>query len=541
MQRIQFAPGEQTSPSVLDGGPAPAQEVATLAEVLPRAAVLNRDRAIRLIDAAGVEDRLSYAELLDEASRVLAGLRRAGVRPTDRVVLHIQRHRDLLAAFWGCVLGGFVPVPTPAGGGAPAEVIAPLWHALGQSWVLVDDAAATMPLDGIARSAWLGDVATLSAGEADHDWFDSAPNDVALLTMTAGSSGARKAVALSNTNIVSRSAATIAANDLSGESISVSWMPLDHVGGLVMFHIRDVYLACTQVHAQKSYVLGDPLRWLDLIERYRADTTWGTNSTFDLLANRVDAAGDRSWDLSSLHYIMNGGEAVKARTIRRFLTTLAPFGLAGDAMRPGWGMSETAAGVVDHRVNLATLRDDDRFTPVGTPHPGIRVRVVDDEGVVVPQGTLGTLQIAGASVTAGYAGDEARTAAAFTSDGWLDTGDLGYVNEDLLTVTGSADDALWIDGRFLHGHEIETTLTELSFVDKTALAVCLVDGTDLAVFHHTDDGVDPTDAATRIRELVLSRHGLVVHHVLPMTRDEFPRTGTGKPQRARLRNLVRTK
>src|SRR5690349_7604070 len=100
--------------SVIDGGPAPALDVPTLADLLPRAASRNRGTAVHLITADGVTTSLSYSDLLDAASRVLGGLRLAGVRTGDRVVLHLRDNRDFLPAFWACVLGGFIAVPTSA-------------------------------------------------------------------------------------------------------------------------------------------------------------------------------------------------------------------------------------------------------------------------------------------------------------------------------------------------------------------------------------------------------------------------------------------
>jgi acyl-CoA synthetase (AMP-forming)/AMP-acid ligase II len=186
-------------------------------------------------------------------------------------------------------------------------------------------------------------------------------------------------------------------------------------------------------------------------------------------------------------------------------------------------MTETCGGVVDHRLDVTELRAGFRFVPVGRPHPGIAVRVVDDQGAVVPAGTIGRLQVRGPSVASGA--------------GWLDTADLAYVRDGLVTVTGSAADALWLDGALHHAHELETTLSELPFVHKGLVGAGLVNG-ELAVAYHHDDSMCERQAATEIQAAIRARHGLAVHRVVVVPAEAFPKTRTGKPQRSRLRELL---
>ncbi|HYS37604.1 MAG TPA: AMP-binding protein, partial [Pseudonocardiaceae bacterium] len=354
-----------------------------------------------------------------------------------------------------------------------------------------------------------------------------------------GSTGTSKIVVLSHRNILSRSASTVAVNGMTSASRTLNWMPLDHVGGLVMFHIRDTFLGCTQIHATKQWLLAHPLRWLDLIDRHRVDTTWATNSTYDLVADRVSAGADRDWDLSCLRYLMNGGEPVRAASVLRFLDALAPFGLSGNAMRPGWGMSETSSGVVDHQLAPHRLRADDRFVPVGVPHPGVSVRVVDEREDPVPAGTIGHLQVTGAPVALGYWSAGALDRRACTADGWFRTGDMAFVADGMLTVTGSADDVIVVDGRTWHGHEIEAVIAELPFVTRRSVVAAAV-ADELAVFCHLPASVDR--ASDLVRDIVLRRCGLTVAYVVPVAEPDFPRTRTGKPMRAAVRErfAVRT-
>ncbi|MCP3822717.1 AMP-binding protein [Streptomyces sp. A3M-1-3] len=537
---------ETTAPALVHGGPLPAPAVATLGDALVRAAQMDRPGDIRHLAADGAEYRQSYAGLLDEASHVLAGIRAAGVPTGGRVVLRLAHAPDLLIAFWACVLGGFVPVPvsgttarngSPSQNGTPSvtEPLAGVRRAVGDAWMIADEDLAGRAF----AHRWLGSLSDVRGTLPDRHRHAGTPDDLALLMLTAGSSGRPKAVMLTHRNIMSRSQATALVRGVDSATRSFNWMPLDHVGGLVMFHIRDVYLGCHQVHAPTWWVLEDPLRWLDAMSRYGSDTTWAPNFAFGIVADRAGKATGRYWDLRHLRYIMNGGEAVKARVARRFLDVLAPYGLSPTAIHPGWGMSETSAGVIDCVFSPQTSSDTDRFVPVGTPHPGVSLRIVDEQGRIQPEKTVGRLQVTGLPVSSGYLDNPEQNRESFTADGWFTTDDLAYVENGVLTVTGRADDVVEVNGTRYHAHEIEAAVEELPFVEPSYTVACTIAGPDgtagrPAVFFHPRSGVEPAEAARLVRARILSRFQLEVDHIEPVAQHEVPKTGTGKLKRSAL-------
>ncbi|GAA4800727.1 AMP-binding protein [Streptomyces ziwulingensis] len=537
-------------PALLDGGPAPRPECGTLGNALVRAALAPAGPGLCFVGADGGETGWSYAQLLHEAARLLAGMRRAGTRPGERVVVHVADAPGLLSVFWACVLGGFVPLLTGTGTTAEARAAAPalldqVWNRYGRPRLVTGRGQPLRPgTEAAARAAgaWLGHPHELRAAAPDHRRHPSRPDDLAALLLTSGSTGVPKAVLLSHRNILSRSAATARVNGLGRATRSVNWMPLDHAGGLLLFHVRDVFLGAHQVHAPTEWVLADPLRWLDLVDRHRACTTWAPNFAFSLVNDRADRLADRHWDLSGLRYVMNGGEAVRASVVRRFLSLLAPFGLPPDAMFPGWGMSETAAGVVDCR--FSDLDAVTRYVPAGRPQPGTAVRCVDADGALVPAGTVGHLEVRGPSVTRGYLDDAAHTRRAFTADGWFRTGDLAFVQDGVLTVTGRADDLVECDGVRCHSHEIEAVVEELDFVAPSHTVACPVtaaEGEEIAVFYHPRPGTGHRAAEAAVRARVAERLGVRVARVVAVDTGDVPRTGIGKLRRARMRHWYETR
>ncbi|MEU6737188.1 AMP-binding protein [Streptomyces physcomitrii] len=515
--------------AVLHGPALGALPVDTLPRALRRAA--RTPHGMLLLDAQGRPAARSYAALHEDALRALAALNAAEVPPGARVVVQTEHSGDLLTAFWACVLGGMVPLPVAHDGGRAALVEAA--DAVGQGWLLGDTVHEPPP--SLRR---LGPV----HGLAGHERARPAPvsaDALALLSLTSGSGGRPKAVALTHRQILSRAHATALARGLDSTTRSLNWMPLHHISGIVMFHVRDVFLGCHQVHADTAWVRADPLRWLDVAEAERIDTTWAPNHAFALLVEALDRGrgAGRSWDLSRLRYLMNGGQAVKDRTARRFVAALAPHGLPPACVHPGWGMPETASGVVDS-VFTCGEGPPRRHVPVGVPHPGVSVRVVDEDERPLAAGAVGRLQVRGAPVADTYLQGGSLSPVPRSGDGWLVTDDLAFVAGGELTVTGRADGLIEVDGAFFHGHEIEEAVEELPCVRPSFTVACAGadtttgGGGGVAVFFCPRPGVPPRQAEAAVREQVGLRFGAGHVHAEALAEHELPRTATGKLRRS---------
>ncbi|WP_411759780.1 amino acid adenylation domain-containing protein [Streptomyces tunisiensis] len=552
----EAAPAARTAvasgvPAVSEGPALAEPSVASWAEALRRAAARDRGDIVH-VHADGSEHRRTYASLIPEASRVLAGLRRAGLRPGDQVILQCDVTEDFLAVLWGCVLGGFVAVPltVPASYDTPSAALTKLegiWRMLGRPWIVCSAGREAGLRAVAARQDWPGPRITtadaLREAPADHDWHPAAPDDLLLMLMTSGSTGLPKAVRLTHRNVLTRSAATEQMNGLGADDVSLNWIPLDHVTGVVMFHLRDVYLGCRQVHAPTSWILQDPLRWMDLADRHRVTVTWAPNFAFGLLAEQAHRFTGRAWDLSPMRLVMNAGEVVVASAARAFLHALEPFGLPQDVMHPGWGMSETCSVVTDAVLPAEPVPDEGTFVSCGRPYPGFAMRIVDEQGTVLTEGEAGRFQVRGTSVTGGYHDNPAANAEAFTDDGWFDTGDLAFLRDGELHITGRAKDVIIVNGVNHYSHEIEACVEELPYAERSFTAAVAVrtdpsSPTDeLALFLHLtpDATADPARALREIAGKVTREIGVSPSFLIPVARDAVPKTEIGKIQRTRLR------
>ena len=547
--------GSAQSLSISHGGAikGPDELPRLLGETLKHSAQRHPDHGLRIILNRS-ELFFSYPELLDRAYRVLGGLQRAGLRPGDRVIFQFIENQDFLIAFWACILGGVVPAPlSPSrpGMSTTASKLGHAWKILDASMVLstrellphIKELLGSLNLPE-ARVECVEDLSQSDAGQS----HIGDAEDLALIMLTSGSTGVPKAVMLSHRNLIRRSAGSAQMNGFSSNAVTLNWMPLDHVAGIVYFHLRDVFLGCQQIHAATDLVTQDPLIWPEWVDRYQVTTTFAPNFAFGLVNDHCEQIAARArtqtgvWDLSCLRYLLNGAEAIVPRTARRFLEILAPYGLPPTAMWPVWGMSETSSGTIySETFRLESSSDEDPFVEVGRPIPGFSIRIVDDKEQPIAEGTTGGLQVKGDQVTTGYYNRPDLNAESFTEDGWFRTGDLGFLSRGRLTITGRDKDVIVINSVNYPCHEIEGIVEEIDEIETSFTAACAVRDSDaktdrLAIFFHPEAGCETISAELirTIRGAVSRRLGVSPDYLLPVERDAIPKTNIGKIQRPQL-------
>ncbi|HTB81378.1 MAG TPA: SDR family NAD(P)-dependent oxidoreductase [Opitutaceae bacterium] len=530
----------------------PAGHPTSLAGALERTAREFPSHGVVYLDGADGAKEQSYPALLDEAARMLGGLRAAGLKPGAPVLFQFEKNSDFIPAFWACALGGFVPVPISISPTyeQPHSILSKLRNA----WTMLDS-PLTLAGAGLAPrlQAWaerealpgfrIETAESLRARPPADAWHPSRPDDLALLLLTSGSTGLPKAVRQTHGNLLAWAVSVVSFCKFTPADVSLNWMPLDHVGGLVMFHLRDVVLGCRQLHAPTEPVLQHPLIWLEWIERYRATITWAPNFAFGLINDQSDAIAQGRWNLSSLRFILNGGEAIVSKTARRFLSLLAPHGLPATAMRPSWGMSETCSSVTfSQRFTLAATSDNAAFVEVGEPIPGIQIRIVDEHDILVPSGKIGRLQIKGISITPGYHQNPEANQKSYTADGWFITGDLGVMKNGQLSITGREKDVIIINGVNFYSHEIESVVEEIDGVEISFTAACAIrlpgENTDqVAVFFCPTAAAEDRlpELIRTIRSTVSRKEGVAPDFIVPLTKADIPKTAIGKIQRAQLK------
>ncbi|QRO02856.1 SDR family NAD(P)-dependent oxidoreductase [Archangium violaceum] len=533
---------ELAGPSLLEGGPrrgAPGAAT-TLGELLRHAARVHADRTVTFIDVEGGRETLRYADLWEEALRLWGGLGSLGVKTGERVILLMDRPGDYVRAFWACTLGGVVPVPMawPASfdrSHASIARILSVSERLGGPLVLTNAQAAPVLSALGPRAVALSSLDRSAAGQP----VALSPSSPAVLSFTSGSTGRPKGVVLSQDNLLAMCDATLAGGWYSQEDLGLSWMPLDHVAGTAYPHLVSLRAGTSHVLVARDFVLVDVLRWLDLLTEFGATMSWAPNFAYGLVADRLARGERRAWKLSRVRVLSCAGEPIVAETMHRFTQPLLQDGLRPDALCPAWGMAETTSFFTFTRG--VRTHPGEPHVQLGPPPAGSSLRVVDDQDVVVPQGTVGHLQVRGAAVLAGYLDDPELNAKSFTADGWFRTGDMAVLREGEMAISGRQKEVLIINGNNLYPQEIESVVEQVPGVLPSFAVACptRVGGTqtdEVLVFFVPMPDAPPLGQLLRsIREAVARALGVQVGYLVPLAKHQVPKTELGKRGRTELR------
>ncbi len=533
---------EQAPPALLDGGPPcrPEGEPRLLGEMLRRAVTLHPEKTLTFIDVEGRREVLRFDALWREALRMCGGLQVRGLKPGDRAVLVLERPGEVIRAFWACTLAGVVPslLAWPASFEPSHPTMARVLSVakrLGGPWVLTGPAAV-----GTLEAAGLR-VATLAALDAG---AEGQPAEVpegapALMSFTSGSTGLPKGVVLTHDNLLDMCDAMMAGGWYTPQDVGMSWMPLDHVAGITYSHLLCLRARTSHALVSRDYVLADVLRWMDLLSELKGTHGWAPNFAFGLVADRLERGERRAWSLSHVRVLSCAGEPLVARTLQRFTEALAGEGLRRDVVCPGWGMAETTSFFTN--TQGVRTHDGQSAVELGPPPAGSSLRIVDDADQVLPQGRVGHLQVRGASVLAGYLDDPELNARSFTTDGWFRTGDLAWVRNGQMAITGREKEVLILHGNNVYPQEIETVVEEVPGVLPTYSVACAtrVGGAqtdEIVVFFVPAPDAPPLGGLLRaIRDAVGRRLGFQVAWLVPLARHQVPRTELGKRGRTELR------
>lgn len=537
-------------------------EAQTLLDLLARERAEHQELAF-FTSAGEPYDTVTAAALGRRARALLGALQRAGLGPGDEVVMPVAAPRDFLETFWACLHGGVVPMPLapPSNDASCAKVLDILASRADARLVCGDEEFER--LRGYAAEQGGDDPAArrlvLDGEGPEGTAVPRSADDLAFVQYSSGSTRAPKGVIIRHGQALANLEAIRRGSGLSHADRTLSWMPLSHDMGLVGFHLAPLYAGAEfQGILPTSAFARAPLVWLADASRLRAtilsSPNFGYRHTLKALARKGVPEGV---DLSAVRLVLNGAEPISVELAEEFLGALAPAGLRPEAMFPVYGLAEATLAVTfpalgapigGLRVARRSLGLGDAVEPtedaaslvtcgLGAPLPGVELRIAGEDGGALPDGRVGRVWIRGAGITEGYHDDPVATAAAVMGEGWLDTGDLGFVRGGQLYVTGRLKDLVIVDGQNYYPHDLEESLQKALGIDPLRVAVAPVrpagGAEELAVFvQHRGEPATFADTAAAVRRHLSATYGVGVELVLPV--DQIPRTTSGKVQRVRL-------
>ena len=543
----------------------------TLGDLLQKTAENHPNRGIIYIQSNGSQIFQSYQQLWEQAQRIQTGLQKLGLQNQDKVIFQLSENCDIISAFWGCILGGFIPVilsvpPTYKEINHEINKICQVWELLEHPLIITNESRQQ---DVKKLEKWLSNqpiklscIEELKTYSPDHPHI-SQPDDIAFFNLTSGSTGMSKCISLTHKNIISRARGANIICEYNNDDIILNWLPFDHIGSISELHIRCVDLGCQMVYVQTEYILGRPLNWLDLIHQYRITHSWAPNFAYNLINEALKKEPSQTWNLDSIKFFLVAGEAVSDQVVGEFTNKLhSEYKLKKTAIRPAFGMAEMGSGITYYQPTIEqsllfhtvdkyslthTLKrvhpehpNSTTFTDLGLPIPGVSIRIVDQENSLLPEETIGHLQVKGDPVSPGYYKNPEANQEAFLKDGWFKTGDLGFISNGHLVITGRSKETIIINGVNYYSHEIETVVEAIEEVAASYTAACAVhdpkSSTDqLALFFSVE--IDPQDLPEllkKIRRKVINSFGVNPEYLIPLNKNEIPKTSIGKIQRSQL-------
>jgi len=529
-------------------------------------------RGLNFHDARGVLTRAyPFAELRDDALKGARRLVAAGIRPGDRVAMVAETGADFAGLFFAAVYAGAWPVPLPlptSFGGRDAYVE--------QLRVQLDSCDPAM-LAYPPELAAMGAAAAEAAGVPGIDWSElesrAAPeidlpqataDDVCYLQYSSGSTRFPHGVAVTHRQLLNNLAAHSHGMEVVASDRCVSWLPWYHDMGLVGCFLSPVANQVSTDYLKTEDFARRPLAWLDLVTRNKGTTlSYSPTFGYDICARRIGSQShvEDRFDLSRWRVAGNGADMIRPDVMQAFVDAFAPAGFQATAFLPSYGLAEATLavslmppgeGIRVELVEEAELSGGERAgadRPVryraivncGKPVRDMAVEVREEDGTLLPERAIGKIWCAGPSVMLGYFRDQEATDACMV-DGWLDTGDMGYMSDGYIYVVGRAKDMIIVNGRNHWPQDIEWAVEQLPGFkagDIAAFAITAPGGEEtpaVLVQCRSSDDAERARLRDLIRDKVRSVTGMncVVELIPPRT---LPRTSSGKLSRTKARNL----
>ena len=544
----------------------------TLIEVLQWHAQQHPERVhIQFYQDEGDGECIRYGELWAHAVNIAAALQARGVERGEPVAIMLPTGPDYFYSFYGILLAGGVPVSLypPARRAQVADHLRRhagiLRNCQARILVTVEEAKTfSRLLKSLAETT--EQVLTLTDLDLPGGhWHPQAiqAGETAFLQYTSGSTGDPKGVVLSHANLMANIRLMGQAVQASSRDVFVSWLPLYHDMGLIGAWLGSLYYGSLLVVMSPLAFVARPARWLRAIHRHGGTLSAAPNFAYELCLRRVRDEELAGLDLGSWRGAFNGAEPVYPDTTEQFCARFAQYGFRRTSLMPVYGLAENCVGLafpplgrgprIDRvqRQPFATTgravpaTEDDanalRFVACGLPLAEHEIRVVDEQGRELPEREQGQLQFRGPCATTGYYRNLPATRRLF-ADGWLNTGDMAYLVEGEVYLTGRSKDIIIRAGRNLYPHELEEAIGEMAGVRRGRVAVFGSgredSGTEMLVVlaeTRLKDDTARDDLRERINELAVNLTGDPADEIVLAPPNTILKTSSGKVRRAACR------
>ncbi|HVT62525.1 MAG TPA: beta-ketoacyl synthase N-terminal-like domain-containing protein [Legionellaceae bacterium] len=547
------------------GKPLPFQNpYQSLTDMLFKIAHQYPKNGMRFIDISGAEAFISYAQLLENALSCLHVLEQSGLVPGDIVILIINHDlKCFYTIFWACIIGGIVVAPlsqpTFETGSATLSKFSHIWQILNKPSIIIEDRYSPY-FNTLKSSTEFYELHWLTLNDIKHSSKKGTPHialpkDLSILQFSSGSTGHPKGIQLSHHNILTNLLAMQQSFELTSNDKVFTWLPHTHDMGLFFQYLSPVSTGCDIFIFSPMTFTRSPTLFLKKITEHKGTWFGSPNFGLDWMIKNV-SDDEPAIDLSSLRFILNGAEPISSTIMQQFVEKFSKYGLKENRMRAAYGMAEvTVCATVTKSFKPLTVDSVDRhtlinqnkiltpissssekthFVHVGYPIEEISIRITNKQGQILQENEIGEIQIKGPSVTSGYFNCASLATDLFT-DGWLRTGDLGYMRDGSLVIVGRIKDIIFVCGKNYFAHDLEEIIFNKNIVQRGNLLIVgnnnhQTQQEEILVFVKYKANLEAfIELRQRIAESIHSSLGIESTHIIPVK--SIPKTTSGKLQR----------
>jgi len=532
------------------------------------------DRFVGFINGQDEEKKITFNALYERALGLLYILQKKGMQQGDYLMLNLNDNEKMIDIFWACQFGGIIPVPLAIGiSDQHRQKIFNVYKQLKKGYLYTDRKtllklrSSTSNPDEVSTYKEIFEYVILTDDLVDiskpGEVVNVAPEDVSFVQFSSGSTGSPKGVVLRHRNLMSNIDGIQQAAQFTTHDTSLSWMPLTHDMGLIGFHLNPIVCNYNHYIMRTDLFIRRPLYWLTAASDKKANVLCSPNFGYKHFLKAYSRKGLANVDLSHIRLIFNGAEPISVHLCEQFINELAQYGLPKKSMFPVYGLAEASLAVsfppVATDLNVVHLKRESlaigakaeiseqsdltsTLVCVGTEIPHCKVRISSKDGEALPDGTVGHIHISGQNVTEEVIGDDGTI---FFEGGWVNTGDLGFVSEQGLFITGRYKEILFVNGQNYYPYDIEETLQQVDgFEHAFELGKVVVTGVTsdqndleqvLVFVLHKGKLEEFQEIRSLVKTKVNEQYGIEVHHVVPI--NKVPKTTSGKVQRSALADL----
>jgi len=516
----------------------------------------TREKGITFYSDDSSKEFISYHDVYQKSLVLLKKMQDYGITSGMTVILQVRDKLSFTISLWACIMGGYIITPLDLVDDNPDNLakFKNVSRMYPEAFILYDQASELFRESGADNSRIISCHHLMAgAGQETNEPELHIPSEdeILFLLFSSGSTGTPKGIKLSHRNILTSVRITAEDVRLTEQDVIANWMPLTHVMGLIIFHLMPVYGRCSQVQMSKELFVKFPASYLHILDREAATIVGFPNFAFSLLCDNVSDDEIERLDLSDIRYVYNGAEPIIVKKALDFQERYKQYGLKEHLIHAGYGMTEAVAAICvqpfENKIRTLSLNtsqfyqgivtpsEDDKhgvhLISVGCALPGLSIKIYDDENRELPEDTIGNIVVKGDVVS-----QEQQMA-----DGYYLTGDLGFIHDREVFVTGRKRDLVFFNGQNFYSQDIERICEELPEIESGQTVVCgntnfETGKEEMIVFFASSEVPEP------IQEKILQLLRREIHQnatfVIPVER--IPTTPSGKKQRYKLLNEYQT-